>query len=134
MSDYKYDPSYGPGMSEQITLHFTIHDQMYKLTLKRQSFEKTVEKIDADIEKGMSYNDICKKYADKISASVAPSDESIASSSNMTKNEKREYIAKLIEANPHMNLGEISREASKGGLLTYANSRYLAQQIIESRQ
>jgi hypothetical protein len=123
---YKYQPSFGPGGSDEISLHFQIHNKRHKITLSRVRFERTVEQIDGDIEKGMSFNDICKKYA----THIVKTDEPEVQSAPTAKADKRAIIEKIIAENPHFSLGEVSQAASKTGAMTYANARYLASSLL----
>lgn len=125
---YKYSPCEGPGGSKEITMHLYIRGTMHRVVFSTSRFEKTIDKIDEDIEGGASFKDICKKYASNIISVGTP----VVAQPAATKADKKTIVKQIIEANPHYTLGEVSKAASKEGGFSYANARYLANTLMEA--
>ena len=125
---YKYQPCEGPGGSKEISIHLYIHGTMHRVVFSSSRFEKTIDKIDEDIEGGSSFKDIRKKYATSIVSIGSPE---IAEKA-VSKADKKTIVKQVIDANPHYSLGEVSKAASQLGGFSYANSRYLANLLMNA--
>jgi len=125
---------------ETVKIHKMISGKLHPFEMKRQNFEKVIDRIDKAVEKGASYKEILVKFADNIVNTDGPLGHDAGNGKAPVKpvakpavvasqpvGDKAEIIAGLIRANPHMTASQIAKKAAANHpTITYANFYYLA--------
>lgn len=128
---------------ETVKLHKMINGKLHPLEMRRQNFEKIVDRIDKAVEKGATFKEILVTFADHIvnhdgelghDAAKGPAPIKIVAKPAVTASQpvgdKAEIIASLARANPHMSAGQLAKKAAANHPeITYANFYYLANKL-----
>jgi hypothetical protein len=131
---------------ETVKLHKMINGKLHPLEMKRQNFEKIVDRIDKAVDKGASFKEILVTFADHIvnhdgalghdpangTAPVKPVAKPAVVASQPVGN-KAEIVASIARANPHMSASMVAKKvAAQNPTITYANAYYLANKLMKA--
>lgn len=119
--------------TETVRIHKLINGKLYPLELRRQRFEQTMDRIDAAVDRGRSFKEICNMFSQHIvnsgAKALAPVEKSDAPSQPVGT--KAEIVSSTIAQFPALTASEIAKKVAANHPITYANAYYLAGKMIK---
>ena len=127
-------------MPDSIKMDFSVQGKPHTFDIKRQRFEKVVDRIDKDIHRGKDLDHIVRKHGDHFASPPVAQKQAFRSAASAVKQvakahntpahsggDKKTIISQLMIAHPQATDGQIAKLAVAGGHMSSANARYLAK-------
>ena len=119
-------------------MNIVVQGKPHTFHIKRQRFESVVDRIDKDVHRNKSIEEITRKHGEhfakapflaKEPSKTVQKIKNAVAAVNSGPFDKKAHVAAFSNAHPNATVGQIAKLASADGRMTSANARYLAMRL-----